>query len=292
MANPLAALAALAGTAGGALTGGFEGQVEGEGLRRKFETQDLQNQLRILELIAGRQALTTPKVSFHGERMFSVSPQGQTTVSQLPPLSETPAERASREYTEAGTALHRKQAEQVGVVKPTQTEEFGQLMRSYTQALSRGDRAGAGAILEQIKGLSQAMHPSAALTPRTTTTKTEKITPRKQVTKEEVLTELNNALPGLVNELSGKPGFNVPGSFVLMPNGQPLRGKGGKPIRKEDVISQAFLDQYGVEVTVRWEKTPKWGDPNAGRFRIVQAWTPEQREPLETTRTTGPAEEQ
>ena len=114
--------------------------------------------------------------------------------------------------------------------------------------------------------------------PQETTTTGEKITPRREIKAgSDDFKAINRSLPNLVNEIGAQfqakgTNFNVPGPYVTLPS--------GRRVRKEDVISKAMKERFGVEVGVRW---------NGKEFEAVQAWHPAVKEQTSSTRTRGPA---
>lgn len=157
MANPLSILAGLAGglsTIGAqGASGGLEGQVEGEKLKRKFATEELENRLRVLDMIHKGQAIEQagqPTYQFHGDQIYRMDPRGAAPapVGQVP---ETPAQKSAREAHDASTKLHGAQTEQVGV--PTDPTHAWQ--KKLGDAIARGDTAAADQAMTILNRFAQ-----------------------------------------------------------------------------------------------------------------------------------------
>lgn len=314
MANPLAILGNLAGGLAGigasGAEGAYTGQLEGEQLRRKNETQDIDNQLRMLRGYLLKQQIGPQyRVDPYGRIIMESAGQAPRMTGELPQPPLNPLQ-------EATAAWHRAQTEALGREKTPQIDaktkaahdawrsnpanagkSYMDFLREYTAATHPEPRlphpashftTDAQGNVTEIKPdgsrvqhgqIGKPMRPSGVGLSRETLTETTKVTPRKQITKDEDVARINNAIPALVNEITGQfrakgLNFDVPGAYVKLPS--------GKMVRKEEVISQAMRERAGIEVSVRWDQSTK-------KFVLLKAWDPEQREPIETRRTTGPA---
>lgn len=120
----------------------------------------------------------------------------------------------------------------------------------------------------------------AALGPKTTTTKEDRVTPERPIVNLEEIARLQKGVQPVVDELAGRPdlpGFRTKGtSSVTLPD--------GKVTTKEEMIARAMQRKYGAKVTVRWDEA-------RGQFLLMKAWEPTKREPISRKRTTtvGPA---
>jgi len=309
MANPLAILGQIgaglstvgAGGAGGALAGALQG----ESLARKFQTEDEQNKLRVLQgLLMQQQMGPQYKVDPHGRVILETPGQPPRMTGQFPPTAGEASLIAERE---ALAAWRKKQAEQgpqagsledwMGKAKPQNLSEYLEALRQY-QATQHPPKAPgetrptvvqpSGSIYDpETKTFKQAPgRPGGASSgDYTTTVQGEQITPRKPLKLDSPEVKgLNEALDptaktNVILEIEGdfaKKGanFRVPGSWVKLPS--------GRLVRKEDVIADRLLTDYGAETTVRW-------NPATKRFVVVEAWHPTQREQTQrtTTRTRG-----
>ena len=317
MANPLAILGAIAQTGAQGLAGGLEGKFEGEEIRRKHLSEDQANQMRALEMMLTQQKLRQGMQSediIQGGYIFRKNPMtgALTPIGPVPQGPPTGLQRAQEESARATATLHGRQAEEYGKPKAVtaldearaeaarataglhaaQTAEVGREKPGtpLQEYLRRVKPQNVAEYLKAVRGFSTATQkPSTALTPRETVTTTTKITPRKQITNVDDFARINNAVPAIVDEITGQfarqgLNFNVPGAWVKLPS--------GKLVRKEDVIAQALRDRVGIEATVRWEGPPAgsgWlGGRGAGRFVVTKAWEPGSREPIESRRTIGP----
>lgn len=315
MANPLAILAGLTTVGAGAATGAMEGDIAGEGLRRRFQSEDVQNQLRMLESIRKGQEIQqaqTPEEVIHGGIKYRRDPRTGSLTS-LGPV-EQPAMNPLQQST---IDLHRAQTQNVGQPAPldaktgaaleewrknpaNQGKSLMDFHKEFTTAthpqaashLNIGRITDAqGNVRERIIGpdgtviaernLGQIGKPMRSATDRETTSTTERLVPRALITNPDTMTELRAAVPTLVAELGKLPGFSAPGPTVTLPTGQ--------KVSKESIIERAFLKRYGIEVKVARTSTAGWfGGAATESYKIVSAWKPEQRLPVETTRTTGP----
>lgn len=177
MANPLAILGQLAGGlsqigsegAAGALGGDIEGQI----LRRKFASEDVQNQLRALEAIAKMNQMQRPlavppggtlvdprtgQPMFTGpERPMSVAPGGTLVnpqtgqpVFQAPPRPERPVS-----VPEGGTLVNPLTGEPMFKGQPkAPTTELGRFMQ-------KANPQNIAEYLEALRKFSEAQHPTA-----------------------------------------------------------------------------------------------------------------------------------
>jgi hypothetical protein len=90
-AAPLDFLGGIGEIGGTGALGGLEGILAGEELRRRFQAQDIQNQMNTLNMLLTQRQMNQPTYSIHGDRLLSVPAMGgKPTVENLP---MTPAEQ-------------------------------------------------------------------------------------------------------------------------------------------------------------------------------------------------------
>jgi hypothetical protein len=317
-------LGGLANVGASGAGGGLEGMVEGEKLKRLFQSQDFQNQLAQLRMQMEQQKLNQP-VPHHPGTVLRDPRTGALT--QLPSAPLTDLEQAQAEAQRAHAGLYRSQMNKAEIPPaPSFDQKKAEIVSTYLQMLKEQGPEAAKAYLAQSLGAIEAAtrHPSqTGLAPHYSTdaqgnktavmpqpdgtfktvplgrigmpqrqpagaggkdrlTVEESIKPKRPITNIDDMGRLNAALPAIITELSSKPGFNVPGAYVRLPNGM--------NVRKEDIIARYVKDKLGVDVKVQWEGKPYGsgflGSAGGGAFKIVKAWEPEQV--LEKRRTTGP----
>lgn len=317
MASPFDILGGLGLIGSQGLTGAYAGEIQGEKLRRDFQSQDLENQMRQLEMAIRQQRANQPigfapgtmvfgpdgrmmQVPFAprphlnlgpghsaysetGQLIASVPPAPQASVNLGPGhqlrsatgglLAENPPapvrhDTESQLWASIGDKVSR------GVATPVETEMWkAHLERQARQGAATSDRpfvVGRNLVSREGKVLYTAPPSQAGAVPRETVTTGVKITPRKLLTDMETAS-IQATMPQIINEVSMKPGFNVPGAYVTLPNGM--------KVRKEEILSQYILDRLGIETKLAWD---------GSTFRIIKAWNPASREKTEQTRRTGP----
>jgi len=94
-------LSGAGSAAGDSFTGWASGLVEGEKLRRQLANQDVEAQLRALQILREQIGLTSPKVSISGSRALIQQPNGQWAIQDLPAPPPTPLQEAQTDAARA-----------------------------------------------------------------------------------------------------------------------------------------------------------------------------------------------
>lgn len=173
MPNPLGVLGSIAGGlstvgAGGA-GGAYEGAVEGEVLKRKFQSEDMQNSLRALEAILRGQQIQQfgrPTYQFHGDRMFTIPPTGPPQVTELQPTAGGQA-RIDLLGQQATLANQRADLAEQRRLLLEQKGEKKSPFETYLDLLRSGDKAAAADYIQRYQEIKAAEHPQRPALPST-----------------------------------------------------------------------------------------------------------------------------
>lgn len=152
---PIAGLDVLAGLANAGAQGGIggaEGLIRGEGLKRQFQSEDMLNQIRALDMLLKTQQASQPAYQFHGDRMFAIPPGGgMPKVTELPP-------------TKGGEARMQGLMEQINLNKQraelaeqrAQGLQSKDVLGTYMRILNEQGPGAAATYLEEVKKVTQA----------------------------------------------------------------------------------------------------------------------------------------
>lgn len=141
MANPLAILgqigAGLSTVGAGGAGGALHGALEGEGLARKFQSEDELNKLRALQALQMQQSLGPQfKVDPHGRIYQDIPGQPPKFIDFMPTPPQTSLQRQQEDTSRMNEARYQKQIEQMGDEKaPTPTTILGKIQQ---KAITQG----------------------------------------------------------------------------------------------------------------------------------------------------------
>lgn len=121
-------LGGLATSGAQGATGAATGAVEGEGLRRKFQSEDILNSLHVLQQLSAQQDLeikrrlaTQPKYEFHNGQMIAIPPTGGPPVlTPMPQVPLNPLQQSQAAAAEARAKWDAARTDQAGKPKPIQ----------------------------------------------------------------------------------------------------------------------------------------------------------------------------